>query len=135
MPVKTHSNAVRLALIELSKHGCIVARREVGMFFDVRSIKALTSFIMKSHRVPSESELYAILDPHRIGIPGEADIQGIRPPDGRGIAVEIKIAKDRQSKKQKTWAESFRARGGIAGVVKMDKEGWEDEIRKLVNEP
>lgn len=111
MPVKTHTNAVTLALIELSRLGCMVARREVGLFYD------------------------RFGGAHHIGVPGEADIQGIRSQDGRGIGVEIKIGADRQRKKQNDWATAFRARGGIAIVCRPDKEGWEDELRKLLNEP
>ena len=110
MSVKTHTNAVKMVLLELSKLGCVAARREVGLFF------------------AQDGSL------HYIGVPGEADIQGIRPPDGRGIGVEVKIGADRPRKKQKMWAEGFRARGGIAGVCRPDKEGWEDDLRELVNE-
>lgn len=49
----------------------------------------------------------------RIGIPGEADVQAILPPNGRIVGVEIKTGAGRTSKEQNTWRDAFVAAGGL----------------------
>lgn len=103
-----HSDAVNLVLVELSSLQCLVTRRDVGMFLDTRG----------NHR--------------RIGVSGEADVQGTRPPDGRSIGVEVKVGTDRPKQNQKQWATAFTSRGGLYAVVRPDKPGWKEQLRALV---
>lgn len=78
-----HNDAVARALVALSRNGCMVARREVGLFFDVRGNK------------------------RSIGVEGEADIQG-RCRLGYAVACEVKVGKDVLRKPQRLWRRAFQ---------------------------
>lgn len=88
----------------------MVARREVGVFQDQRGCF------------------------HRIGVPGEADIQGITPT-GRGIAVEVKVGRDTVRRRQSRWRDSWLRNGGLHAVIRPDRNGWQQAIAALVGEP
>lgn len=125
--LKRHTNGVKLALIELSKHGCLVMRREVGLFYDPVDVKRLIDAVRRRDGV------VPVLRPHSIGMRGEFDIQGITRA-GRPIAVDVKIGSDRLSKYQIAWREAFESRGGIASAVYMDREGWQQVIEGMCRE-
>ena len=101
-----HNDAVNHILIELSKRGYFVYRREVGLFFDMRGNK------------------------RKIGIKGEADIQGIAP-GGRAVAVEVKTGKAVRRKEQKRWAERFIQIGGLYELARINS--LEDVKKVLTN--
>jgi hypothetical protein len=92
-----HSTAVKFCLIKLSKQGYMVARREVGLYIDQRGV------------------------PRKIGIVGEADIQGIMP-GGRAIAVEVKTGSQKQTPEQKAWMKRFMELGGKFVLARINEE-------------
>ncbi len=102
-----HTNAVKLILLELSHLNCLAARREVGLFYDKRG------------------------NPRKIGVDGEADIQGITPT-GRAIAVEVKIGRDKVREDQSTWAQAWEKRNGLYAVISTDWDDWKEQLRELV---
>ena len=94
----THNDAINLCLIELSARGNMVARREVGLFNDMRG------------------------HPRRVGVVGEADIQGVRP-GGQALAVEVKTGAAVQNPQQKKWMKRFMEMGGhfvLARIVEKE---------------
>jgi hypothetical protein len=105
----THNDAVRLTLLTLSELGCLVARREVGLFFDLRGIE------------------------RRIGINGEADVQGL-VPGGRALAVEVKAGRcAKRSKDQIRWGARFVQLGGLYVVARFTAtEDGRETIRRAV---
>ena len=108
----THTDAVNAVLLHLSSLGCLVARREVGLFRDVRTGT-----------------------PRHIGVTGEADVQGTAPPAGRSIAVEVKTGKGRLEHDQKLWRDAFLARGGLYAVARPDTDPeWKSSLTRLVQE-
>lgn len=84
----THNDAIARALLTASKMGAMVARREVGLFYDERGY------------------------PRKVGIKGEADVQGIMK-GGRALAIEIKVDKDTRKPQQEAWAKRFEELGGL----------------------
>lgn len=50
---------------------------------------------------------------YTIGVPGEADIQGVIGPNGRAFAVEVKTGDGRLNADQKKWRNRFESLGGI----------------------
>ena len=97
--IMTHNDALNLILVEFSKRGCMVARRDVGLFYDRRGV------------------------PRKIGTVGEADIQGTMP-GGQSIAIEVKTGNAVRTKQQKAWAERFISIGGhyILAQIKDKKD-------------
>jgi hypothetical protein len=49
----------------------------------------------------------------KFGLKGSADILGIRSPDGKAIAIEVKTGKGRLSPQQKIFKSIFEKYGGI----------------------
>ena len=103
-----HTEGVNLVLIELSCIGCMVWRQESGLFYDNRG------------------------GAHKLGVNGQSDIIGVRP-DGRALAVEVKVGKDYRKPHQKAWADAFTSRNGIYFVVRPDREGWEAKLWNLTD--
>ena len=101
----THTDALNLCLIELSSRGCMVCRREVGLFRDMRGF------------------------PRHVGTKGEADIQGIMP-GGRGIAVEVKIGEDVQNPQQKKWMKRFMDTGGLFILARIVEK---EDVKKILD--
>lgn len=54
----------------------------------------------------------------RFGHPGSADILGCMPPDGRLLAIEVKMPGRYPSPKQRNFLAEITRAGGIAGVVR-----------------
>lgn len=54
----------------------------------------------------------------RFGLPGQSDIIGIMPPNGRFLAVEAKTGTGRQSKQQRLFQEAVEKRGGLYIVAR-----------------
>lgn len=105
-----HSDSVNAVLLHLSTLGCLVARRDVGLFRDARGT------------------------PRHIGVKGEADVQGTAPPDGRSIAVEVKTGRGQLSLEQRKWRDAFVSRGGAYAVARPDTDpDWKSSLTLLVN--
>lgn len=101
----THSDAVKLTLLELSALGCMAARREVGLFRDERGT------------------------PRKIGISGEADVQGIAP-GGRAVGIEVKTGRASRTQQQKRWGARFTQLGGLYVVARFsEREDGRETIR------
>lgn len=120
-----HNNAVSLVLLELSNLGVYAQRREVGMFYNPRDVKLLKEALLTG-RLPTS------LHPHKIGVDGEADIQGLVPPHGRGLAVEVKVGRDKLRPKQVSWAKMWAGLGGVHLVVHPDQPGWKDRLAEVI---
>ena len=104
----THNDAVALTLITLSELGCLAARREVGLFKDLRG------------------------NPRRIGTPGEADVQGTLPW-GQSVAVEVKTGNATPSADQKRWGAAFRSKGGLYILARFNATvDGRDTIRRAI---
>lgn len=104
----THSDAVNAVLLHLSSLGCMVARREVGLFTDPRGYK------------------------RHIGVEGEADVQGTTPA-GRSVAVEVKTGKGLLRTEQERWRDAFLARNGLYAVSRPDTDpDWKAGLSQLV---
>lgn len=127
-----HNEAINAVLLELSRLGCLAARREVGLFYDQRSIFALIRLVLSVRRIPSAAELARILSPHRIGVKGEPDTQGTTP-FGKSIAVEVKTRGGRLDKPQRAWRDAFVALGGLYMVARPDTDPeWRATLAALV---
>ena len=120
-----HNNAVSLVLLELSNLGVYAQRREVGMFYNPREVRMLREALITGRAAPS-------LHPHRIGVEGEADIQGVIPPHGRALAVEIKVGQDRLRPKQAAWRKMWANHGGVHLVVHPDKPEWKHHLAEVI---
>lgn len=101
----SHSDACRRAQLAASEMGARLFRREVGLFTDLRG------------------------NPRKIGIEGEADLQGWLS-DGYAFAVEVKTGKARRTTEQKRWAAAFR---GVYVVARYSEtENGDDTIRTAI---
>lgn len=56
---------------------------------------------------------------------GSADLVGVRRPDGRFVALEVKSATGRPTPDQLQWLDLVRRCGGIAAVVRSVDEALE----------
>ena len=83
----------------------MVFRRDVGLFMDQRG------------------------HPRKIGVPGEADIQGIQP-GGRAVAIEVKVGRDKRRPHQEAWATRFVQVGGLYCLAVANTE---DDIKKILD--
>ena len=84
--------------IELSKRGCFVQRTNVGTFY------------MADGR------------PVRIGIPGQSDLCGHRPGDGRSFYIEVKRPGEEPRENQERFLRQMRDSGALAGVAHSVEE-------------
>lgn len=84
--------------IELSKRGCFVQRTNVGTFY------------MADGR------------PVRIGIPGQSDLCGHRPGDGRAWYIEVKRPGEEPRENQERFLRQMRDSGALAGVAHSVEE-------------
>ncbi len=50
-----------------------------------------------------------------VGVPGEADIWGVRAPDGKAFFIEVKIPGQKPRKNQLDFLEAMKKHGAIAG--------------------
>lgn len=49
----------------------------------------------------------------RAGMPGQADLSGLRMPTGQRIEIEVKAQRGRQTEEQKRWQAMIEAHGGL----------------------
>lgn len=84
-----HTNACKSAMLALSRCGVrMVTLRPVGLFTDLHG------------------------NMRRIGVIGEADVQGILQT-GRAVGVEVKTGRGVENKDQIRWRDAFIANGGL----------------------
>ena len=120
-----HNNAVKMVLMQLSNLGVYAARREVGLFYDPRDVMALKEALTRGGPMPT-------LHPHKIGVDGEADIQGLIPPRGIALAVEVKVGRDKLRPRQALWAKMWVASGGTHLVVHPDHDDWTMRLADVI---
>lgn len=60
-----------------------------------------------------------------VGTPGEADIWGVRAPDGKAIFIEVKVPGETPRKKQIDFLAAMRKAGAIAG--------WCDSVQGAID--
>lgn len=108
----THTDACNAAIFQIQRLGGRAWRRDVGLFWDARG------------------------NLRRVGVPGEADVQGILP-GGRAIAVEVKTGHAKRTARQCRWAECFQSLGGVYCVARYSETGRNDgdeTIRRVIEE-
>lgn len=87
--------------IELSRRGCFVQRTNSATLYT------------KDGR------------PVRIGIPGQSDLCGHRPGDGRAFYIEIKRPGEKSRENQERFLRQMRDSGALAGVAHSVEEAVE----------
>lgn len=87
--------------IELSKRGCFVQRTNSATLYT------------KDGR------------PVRIGIPGQSDLCGHRPGDGRAWYIEVKRPGEKPRENQERFLRQMRDSGALAGVAHSVEEAVE----------
>ena len=50
-----------------------------------------------------------------VGVPGEADIWGVRPPEGKAFFIEVKMPGEKPRQNQIDFLEAMKKSGAIAG--------------------
>lgn len=106
----SHKDACRLAALVISDFGGMPSIRNVGLFFDRRG------------------------NPRRIGVKGEADVQGVMP-DGRAVAVEVKTGKATRTAQQRRWGKRFAELGGLYLVARWSEtEDGAEQIRAALRD-
>lgn len=50
-----------------------------------------------------------------VGVPGESDIWGVRPPEGRAFFIEVKLPGEKPRQNQLDFIEAMKNTGAIAG--------------------
>lgn len=103
----THNDACAIVQLHLSALGCQTSRHFVGM-------------------VTTEGD-----GRRKIGTPGHADISGTTG-DGRAIAVEVKVGKDKPKPNQAAWAKAWTGRFALYAVCRPDRDGWREQLADLV---
>lgn len=94
----THSDAVRRAVLTISRCGGRGWRQEVGLFRNLRG-EGL----------------------HKIGIEGMADVGGITK-DGRCLQIEVKTGKATRTSAQKAWGKMIMSLGGVYVIARYNDE-------------
>lgn len=84
--------------IELSKRGCFVQRTNSATLYT------------KDCR------------PVRIGIPGQSDLCGHRPGDGRAFYIEVKRSGEKPRENQERFLQQMRDTGALAGAAHSVEE-------------
>lgn len=81
--------------------------------------------------IPVESKKYG-KRMVKLGEKGQADIMGIRKPDGKFIAIEVKTPARKKyvSEYQELFLQDIRDHGGLAGVATSVEEALETVIKK-----
>ena len=94
----TETDLMNLIRCELSKRGCFVQRTNSATLYT------------KDGR------------PVRIGIPGQSDLCGHRPGDGRAFYIEVKRPGEKPRENQKRFLRQMRDSGALAGVAHSVEE-------------
>ena len=108
----THTEAVKCAIQAVISCGGRAWRRDVGLFYDARG------------------------HPRRIGVPGEADVQGILP-DGRALAVEVKTGNAKRTREQIAWSKMWVGMGGVYALARYSATGsqnGDDVIKRAIKQ-
>src|SRR3989304_2391215 len=93
---RRESDIQREVLIALSAAGCMVWRSNTGLAYPISEMK-------QSKRPPR-----AVM----VGVPGQPDILGVAT-GGRGLAVECKRERGRQSPQQRLFQAAWEKAGGM----------------------
>ncbi len=81
-------------ILELCKRGCKVHRTNSGLFYTPYGEKI------------------------RIGFPGQSDLQGHRPQDGRCFYIEVKFEDGKIKPEQKKFVSAMQDSGALAGFAR-----------------
>jgi hypothetical protein len=128
----THDEAVNAALLTVSALGHRAWRREVGHFYDPRAVKAALGHL-SSGRTWEAGLVLRKASPHKIGVPGEADVQGLLV-GGWGLAVEVKTGRAVRNGGQIKWAAMFQAMGGCYVLARWnDTEDGTGQITDAIS--
>jgi hypothetical protein len=127
----THDEAVNEALLAVSRLGHRAWRREVGNFYDARVIKTAIGHLF-SGRPREAAAVLRRAKPHKIGVPGEADVQGILS-GGWALAVEVKTGAAQRREGQVRWAQMFQTMGGCYVLARWnDREDGSATLAKEI---
>lgn len=106
----THPEAVHAALRAIVSCGGRAWPRNVGLFRDVRG------------------------NPRKVGVRGEADVQGL-VPGGRALAVEVKTGAAERTPEQRAWGRMWVAMGGLYVVARYsDSDDGDAAIRAAIED-
>lgn len=94
----TETDLMNLIRCELSKRGCFVQRTNSATLYT------------KDGR------------PVRIGTPGQSDLCGHRPGDGRAFYIEVKKPGEKPRENQSRFLQTMRDSGALAGVAHSVEE-------------
>lgn len=94
----TETDLMNMIRVELSKRGCFVQRTNSATLYT------------KDGR------------PVRIGIPGQSDLCGHRPGDGRAWYIEVKRPGEKPRENQERFLRQMRDSGALAGVAHSVEE-------------
>ena len=94
----SETDIMRSIMVKLSQLGCICLRTNAGTFYT------------RDGR------------PVRIGIPGQSDLCGHRPVDGRAWYIEVKKPGEKPRENQERFLRQMRDSGALAGVAHSVEE-------------
>lgn len=97
----TETDIMRSIMVKLSELGCVCLRTNAGTFYT------------RDGR------------PVRIGIPGQSDLCGHRPGDGRAFYIEVKRPGEKSRGNQERFLRQMRNSGALAGVAHSVEEAVE----------
>lgn len=116
----TETDLMNLIRCELSKRGCFVQRTNVGTFYNIPS----RAFKL-AQMVRLDQWLREHARPVKIGIPGQSDLCGHRPGDGRSFYIEVKRPGGKPRENQERFLRQMRDSGALAGVAHSVEEAVE----------
>lgn len=114
---RTETDLMNLIRVELSKRGCFVQRTNVGTFYNIPSWAfKLADFVQLCTWLREHAR------PVKIGIPGQSDLCGHRPGDGRAFYIEVKKPGEKPRENQSRFLQTMRDSGALAGVAHSVEE-------------
>ena len=113
----TERDIQSLISVELSRRGCFVQRTNVGTFYNI------PSWAFKFDKPVFLAQwIRGNVRPVKIGIPGQSDLCGHRPVDGRAFYIEVKKPGEKPRENQERFLQQMRDSGALAGVAHSAEE-------------
>lgn len=112
-PPLTANDLTARLLIEIPKRfsGARVWRRNVGKAIGMHDVHGAVK-LLGAGQIKAAIQLLQ-RRPIAFGVPGEPDLDGILPPSGTRLGIEVKVGKDRLSDEQTAFGVMLRNAGGI----------------------
>ena len=108
-------------------------RRNVGSGYPAAVVNAALTALRRGDQ-QAAIDFLVQSRPILFGMPGEGDIDGFIPIDGKGVRanIEVKVGADRQREAQKLW-EQMMVRGGCIYVIANTVEGALEDLQRKIN--